>query len=77
MLVEKIFLNNKVEFKIILFENILYFFFIERIFINNILYIKKKKTEFKKDKNKTIFFFFFKIAIRIVTIKKKTTKISV
>lgn len=36
MLVEKIFLNNKVEFMIILFENILYFFFIEKIFINNI-----------------------------------------
>lgn len=51
MLVEKIFLNNKVEFMIILFENILYFFFIEKIFINNVLYIKKKKPEFKKNKN--------------------------
>lgn len=44
ILVEKIFLNNKVEFMIILhvFENILYFSFIEKIFINNLLYIKKK-----------------------------------
>lgn len=60
ILVEKIFLNNKVEFMIILFENILYFFFIEKIFINNISYIKKKTTEFKKHKNQTFFSFFFK-----------------
>lgn len=52
MLVEKIFLNNKVEFMIILFENILYFFFIEKIFIFKIIfYIKEKKIEFKKNKN--------------------------
>lgn len=52
MLVEKIFLNNKVEFMIILFENILYFFFIEKIFINNVLYIKKKKQSLKKIRTK-------------------------
>lgn len=52
MLVEKIFLNNKVEFMIILFENILYFFFIEKIFKNNILYIKKKNQSLKKIRTK-------------------------
>lgn len=42
----------------LLFKNIIYFFFIEKIFINNILYIKKKRQSLKNIRTKLFFLSF-------------------
>lgn len=60
----------------LLFKNSLYFFFIEKIFINNILYIKKKKQSLKNIRTK-LFFLSFLNSYSNSYNKKKTTKISV